>query len=108
MRSTVILRNRARWRSCSSERIVSNGCFLGIQKYCFIQTINKSAWAGAYYRQQRAKGSSHQAAVRALAFKWVRILYRCWQDRVPYDESKYLEALRRRGSPLLKYLVDPA
>ncbi len=72
------------------------------------QTINKSAWAGAYYRQQRAKGSSHQAAVRALAFKWIRILYRCWQDRVPYDESKYLEALRRRGSPLLKYLVDPA
>src|SRR5882724_10319762 len=33
------------------------------------QTINKSFWAGAYYRQQRAKGSSHQAALRALAFK---------------------------------------
>ncbi len=72
------------------------------------QTINKSAWAGAYYRQQRARGASHQAAVRALAFKWTRILYRCWKDRVPYDESKYLEALRRRGSPLLQYLVDPA
>ncbi len=42
------------------------------------QTINKSFWAGAYYRQQKAKGSSHQAAVRALAFKWIRILYRCW------------------------------
>ena len=72
------------------------------------QTINKSAWAGAYYRQQRAKGSSHQAAVRALAFKWIRILYRCWQDRTPYDESKYLEALRRSGSPLLKQLVEVA
>jgi transposase len=69
------------------------------------QTINKSAWAGAYYRQQRTKGSSHQAAVRALAFKWIRILYRCWQDRSPYDESKYLEALRRSGSPLLKQLA---
>ena len=72
------------------------------------QTINKSAWAGAYYRQQRAKGSSHQAAVRSLAFKWIRILYRCWQDRMPYDESKYLEALRRSGSPLLKLLADAA
>lgn len=72
------------------------------------QTINKSAWAGAYYRQQRAKGSSHQAAVRSLAFKWIRILYRCWQDRKPYDESKYLEALRRSGSPLLKLLADAA
>ena len=65
------------------------------------QTIPRSFWAGAYYRQQRAKGCSHQVAVRALAFKWIRILYRCWQDRTPYDESKYLNALKRRGSPLL-------
>lgn len=68
------------------------------------QTINKSFWAGAYYRQQRAKGSSYQAAVRALAFKWIRILYRCWQTRTPYDESTYLNALRGRGSSLLQNL----
>jgi transposase len=72
------------------------------------QTINKSFWAGAYYRQQRAKGNSYQAAVRALAFKWIRILYRCWQTRTPYDESTYLNALRKRGSPLLKTLELPA
>jgi hypothetical protein len=72
------------------------------------QTINKSAWAGAYYRQQRAKGATYEVAVRALAFKWIRILYRCWQDRRPYDESKYLAALRRNGSSVLKYLADPA
>jgi hypothetical protein len=68
------------------------------------QTINKSFRAGAYYRQQRAKGSSYQAAVRALAFKWIRILYRCWQTRTPYDESTYLNALRERGSSLLQNL----
>jgi hypothetical protein len=34
--------------------------------------------------------------VRALAFKWIRILYRCWQTRTPYDEATYLNALRRR------------
>ncbi len=61
---------------------------------------------GAYYRQQRAKGCTYQVVVRALAFKWIRILYRCWQDRTPYDESKYLEALRRKGSPLLSYLAE--
>ena len=72
------------------------------------QTINKSYWAGAYYRQQRAKGSNHQAAVRSLAFKWIRILYRCWQTRVPYDESKYLKSLERRGSPLVKELAEVA
>jgi transposase len=68
------------------------------------QTINKSFWAGAYYRQQRTKGASYQAAVRALAFKWIRILYRCWQTNTPYDESVYLKALQRRGSPLLNQL----
>ena len=48
-----------------------------------------------------AKGCSHQAALRALAYKWIRILYRCWQTRTPYDESVYLLALKRRGSPLI-------
>lgn len=65
------------------------------------QTINKSYWAGAYYQQQRDKGCSYNAAVRALAFKWIRILYRCWQTRTPYDEATYLKALKRRGSPLV-------
>jgi transposase len=72
------------------------------------QTINKSFWAGAYYAQQRAKGCTYQAAVRALAFKWIRILYACWKTRTPYDESKYLKALKRRGSTLLNNLgPDP-
>jgi transposase len=65
------------------------------------QTITRSFWAGAYYRQQRAKGSSHHIAVRALAFKWIRILYRCWQTHTPYNETVYLNALAKRGSPLL-------
>jgi transposase len=65
------------------------------------QSIPHSYWARAFYEQQRAKGSSHQAALRALAFKWIRILYRCWQNRTPYCEASYLNALKRRGSPLL-------
>ncbi|MDO8864230.1 transposase [Haliea sp. E1-2-M8] len=64
-------------------------------------SIRYSFWAEAFYRQQRNKGSNHQAAVRALAFKWLRILYRCWQTRTQYDESKYLKALQQRGSPLV-------
>ena len=38
---------------------------------------------------------------------WIRILYRCWKTRTPYDESRYLNALKRRGSPLLKELEAP-
>ena len=72
------------------------------------ETITRSFWAGAYYRQQRAKGCSHPVAVRGLAFKWIRILYRCWKSRTPYDESQYLNALKRRGSPLLNWIAGGA
>ncbi len=58
-------------------------------------------WAKAFYDQQRGRGASRQAALRALAFKWIRIIYRCWQNRTPYDEVTYLNALKRHGSPLL-------
>ena len=65
------------------------------------KTIRYSFWAGAYYQQQRLKGASHNAAVRALAFKWIRIVHRCWQSHTPYNESLYLKALQRRGSNLV-------
>jgi hypothetical protein len=65
------------------------------------QTINKSYWAGQYYYQQRERELTYQAACRSLAFKWIRIAYRCWQTGASYDESKYLKALELRGSPLI-------
>src|SRR5215475_9395069 len=63
-------------------------------------SIAQSVWARAYYQQQRERGNDHHAALRALAFKWIRIVFRCCQDRVAYDENKYLAALAKRGSPL--------
>jgi hypothetical protein len=70
------------------------------------ESVRHSFWAKAYYEQQRAKGKSHQAAVRALAFKWIRIIYRCWKTRTAYDEVKYLEGLRKKGSTLLNYAAN--
>ena len=69
------------------------------------ESIRHSFWARVYYQQQRDKGKAHQAAVRALAFKWIRILFRCWQERTPYDESVYLNALNSHGSSLLHNLA---
>jgi transposase len=69
------------------------------------ESIRHSFWAQMYYQQQRDKGKTHQAAVRALAFKWIRILYRCWQERTPYDEAIYLQALHRRGASLSQTLA---
>ena len=63
-------------------------------------SIAQSVWARACYHRQRERGKEHHAAVRALAFKWIRIVFRCWQDRVAYDETRYLAALAKRGSHL--------
>lgn len=70
-------------------------------------SIAYSEWARAYYQLQRRRGKKHQAAVRALAFKWIRILFRCWKDRVAYDESIYRAALEKRNSPLVAAAVAP-
>src|SRR5690606_10539700 len=42
-------------------------------------TIPRSFWAAAFYEQQRSKGKTRQAALRALAYKWIRILHHCWK-----------------------------
>lgn len=75
----------------------------------FIEWANESVrfsfWVGTFYQLQRERGKTHQMAVRSLAFKWVRILYRCWQNRTPYDEAKYLMVLKAKGSPLVAELA---
>lgn len=63
---------------------------------CSIRTCD---WAREFYDSQRANGKGHHAAVRALAFKWIRIFFRCWRDRVPYCEERYLKALQKRAKP---------
>jgi transposase len=60
-------------------------------------SIRTCAWAREFYDRQRGKGKGHHAAVRALAFKWIRIFFRCWRDRVPYSDELYQEALRNRA-----------
>ena len=69
-------------------------------------SIKQSAWAKAYYDMMRARGNKHQAAVRALAFKWIRIIFRCWKDRTLYDEMDYIASLIKKKSPILKYLAS--
>lgn len=58
-------------------------------------------WAAAYYLQQRDRGGSHHTAVRALGYKWQRLIWRCWQSHTPYDDVRYEATLRQRKSPLV-------
>jgi transposase len=64
------------------------------------QTVIYCPWAKAYYQQQQAKRVGHWAILRALAFKWLRILWPCWQHNQNYDEEKYLQRLEQRRSPI--------
>ena len=70
------------------------------------ESIRHSAWARAFYAQQAAKGKRHHTIIRALAFKWIRVLWKCWMDRIPYDEMRYLRALKRSNSPLYKSALE--
>jgi transposase len=69
-------------------------------------SLRYSAWAKAYYDQMRTRGAKHQAAVRSLAFKWIRILFRCWQTHTLYNEVHYFQQLYRKRSPLLKFMAS--
>ena len=61
-------------------------------------SVAKCQWARNYVDYYTAKGKKFHTIIRALAFKWIRILFRCWKNRTPYDESKYMETLKKRGS----------
>lgn len=63
-------------------------------------TIEYSPWAKACYELMRERGKRVGVAKRAIAFKWIRILFRCWKNRVPYDEAAYVRSLVKRGSPI--------
>jgi transposase len=51
-----------------------------------------SRWAALIYQRARARGCRHPHAIRILARAWARILWRCWQDRTPYELSRHRAA----------------
>jgi len=61
-------------------------------------SIASCQWARNYVDYYASKGKNFQMVIRALAYKWIRILWKCWKERTPYNEGKYMEALKKRGS----------
>jgi transposase len=66
-----------------------------LQQFAFC-SLKSSEWARAYYDQQRARGHWHQAALRALAAKWVKIIFVLWSRHIPYDENYHLAMMARQ------------
>jgi Transposase IS116/IS110/IS902 family./Transposase. len=69
------------------------------------ESMPHSSWALAFYRQQRDRGAGHHAAIRSLAYRWIRILFRCWKLNEHYDEARYIARLRQTNSPVVKRLA---
>ena len=57
-----------------------------------------SPWAAKVYNDARARGHDHPHAVRILARAWIRVIYRCWQDRKPYEIANH-GAVQRLNQP---------
>jgi transposase len=56
------------------------------------------AWAQTYYQAKRDRGHNHASALRCLGKRWLKVLWRMWQDHTPYHEPTYLQALQQHGS----------
>ena len=61
-------------------------------------SVTNCQWARNYVQYYTAKGKKYHTIIRALAYKWIRILHKCWKERTPYNEDKYMETLKLRGS----------
>lgn len=70
-------------------------------------SLAQCGWARAHYDAQRARGKQHQAAVRSVAFKWIRILFRCWKERTLYDDNRYAARLQRPFAPTFPNVQSP-
>ena len=46
-----------------------------------------SPWAAKVYNDARAAGKDHPHAVRILARAWIRVIWPCWINEVPYDPA---------------------
>lgn len=52
-------------------------------------TRHHHPWARNVYLRARSRGLDHPHAIRVLGRAWLRVLWRCWQDGVPYDPAKH-------------------
>jgi len=69
-------------------------------------SIRRCAWAREFYQMKREAGKTHFQALRALAFKWIRVLYTCWSKNTPYNESVHLQNLEKKNPKLWQRLQE--
>lgn len=73
-----------RW-ACNHRLRAAVTCFADNSRHA-------SPWAADLYARARARGCDHPHAIRVLARAWTRVLWRAWQDRKPYDQTRHAAA----------------
>jgi transposase len=73
-------------------RYAANGHLRRAFMWWAFTSIRLSPWARDAYEAGRARGQRFHRALRGLAARWARVLWRCWQDRVPYLAARHAEA----------------
>ena len=67
----------------------------------------KAPWAEAYYQQKRKQGHGHASALRCLGMRWLKILWKMWTQRTPYDGDRHLRDQLKHGSWVITLIPQP-
>jgi transposase len=67
----------------------------------------KSPWAQAYYQKKRGQGMQHAAALRCLAMRWLKILWKMWTEGSTYDGDRHLRDQLKHGSWVIALMPQP-
>jgi transposase len=91
---------RASGRSCRVRfRYAANRNLREACTWWAYNSLKESTWASEVYQQARARGQHPYRALRGLGARWMRVLWRCWTDRVPYDPAKHLKPTTKQPAP---------
>jgi transposase len=92
------------------KRMMRRACHAGLRAAAHLwanSSVLVCPWAKAYYQAHRAKGKSHACALRCLAQRWLKILWKMWQTRTPYDADLHARNQQKHGSWVLKLELEP-
>ncbi|MFQ5353269.1 MAG: IS110 family transposase [Candidatus Binatia bacterium] len=67
--------------------------------FAFNTVCQEGCWAREYYREKRKTGTDHYTALRCTAQRWIKIIYRLWHDRIPYNEEIHQARRKERQAP---------
>jgi hypothetical protein len=67
------------------------------------QSRRDCVWAQTYYLEQRKRGKSHACALRCLGQRWLKILWKMWQENTPYDETRHTRNQVQHGSWVIQF-----